>query len=398
MATRTKKPDTEADKTVALPPEPPPELAVLDPEQAALDAAMRENESLGLASLIGQLSGAPGCSVTVYRSEKNQPQKYLFQCAPENFSLDDLRDRYGGGEFRLYIMRDNQLWKNRRVVVERLPAPDLVPIPALPGPGGGGGAGASPELAAIAEALRQQGQVLQALLNRPAPVAPTFDPAAMLGSMVEAFKTLSDASRPPPAPPLPAPIDNSSRSIDLVLKGVELARELGGGGGDTSVLDLARDFIRSPMLVEAVKSATQVKPLSSPAGSGIVNRASQVQTAVSTPPEPSIVPASGGAIGYLEALLAVVEQGGSPEQGADLVLDWTPPALLDQWIGRPDLLDYLVSLAPGLQKHRVWCEMVLTAVRAELTEGPESVKEGEINTPETDTGAPDPAGPVLLHP
>ena len=79
-------------------------------------------EALGVAddlqSMMAELAGTSSSKVTVYRVVKGQPLGYVFACSPDAFSLDTLRDKYNGGEFRLFISKDGQLWKNRTVYVE----------------------------------------------------------------------------------------------------------------------------------------------------------------------------------------------------------------------------------------------------------------------------------------
>lgn len=363
---RIKKPSDDASpgSEVQVETQPPPLVQPLDPEQVALDSAMRENEALALSHLIGQLAGAHGSSVTVYRAEKNQAMKYMFQCAPENFSIDELRDKHRGGEFRVYIMRNGQLWKNQRLVIDK-PEPEVIAVPLMAPSGGGGGPGQASELAVLASAIKEQSALLMRLLDRP---APSGDLAGMLTAVAGVFTQLKQAADPP-APPPPAPPGDGNKAIEMLLKGVELARTLGGASGEgAGPLDLLRDLITSPLVAQAVKSVSE------PAAHTVSVSRPRAAVPIKPPPVAPIrdAPPAGGLMQGLEMLAVLAEQGGSPDDAASLALDYAPPALLDTLLERSDsdLIEYLVTMHPRLGPHRTWCEQTVALIRAsELTDG-----------------------------
>ncbi|MDW8259203.1 MAG: hypothetical protein RML32_07140, partial [Gammaproteobacteria bacterium] len=116
---RKRKTTTVVEEPIAGdPPAPPP------------DDPMQGNERDAIMALMQELSGVSSARVTVYRATRNQPQAYMFSCSPEAFSLDDLRDKYNGGEFRLYISKEGKVWRNIKIHVE----PKVKAEPDLPSP------------------------------------------------------------------------------------------------------------------------------------------------------------------------------------------------------------------------------------------------------------------------
>src|SRR5882672_7225311 len=94
-------PKRMATRRTAAPPPTPAATQALDelPDE-------RPPGADALSVLMDELAGVGTGSVTVYRAGRNQQLGYLFKCSPEAFSLDELRDVHGGGEFRVFVTRD----------------------------------------------------------------------------------------------------------------------------------------------------------------------------------------------------------------------------------------------------------------------------------------------------
>ena len=94
---------------------PPPATDVTD-----VPADTREEDAPvdSLQAMLAELGGATSAAITVYRAERGQKQQYVYKCSPDEFSLDVLRDKYNGGNFRLYISKNGVLYKNVEVAVE----------------------------------------------------------------------------------------------------------------------------------------------------------------------------------------------------------------------------------------------------------------------------------------
>ena len=213
-------------------------------------------EAAGIMAEMGSLIGATGASVTVYRLVKNKRPAYVFECDPQSFSLDDLRSEYGGGDFTVYIHKDGELYKNIRVSVE---TPRAKPVDAE-----------SAAVAALRDDMAKQGKILEALALRmaappPAPVSPlaSIFSGASLPETIGAISTMLQMLRPPAPPPPPAappPGSDTATAIDMLMKGIELARELNGGEkGESSLMDVVRDMVKSPFIAQAIEAAAHAQ-------------------------------------------------------------------------------------------------------------------------------------------
>jgi hypothetical protein len=211
----------------------------MDPDDSHSPITAGDQDNL--MSLMGSLIGAASASVTVYRVIKNKPLAYVFECSPDSFSMDQLRDEYGGGEFRVYIHKDGDLYRNVRVMVEPKAR--------------GGSSDADAALALVRDEMSKQGKLIEALILRQQ--APQQAPSlgSMLGQMdlpavITAFGTLVQMMRPPAPPPMQAPAFDASAGLDMLMKGIQLAKDLrddSGGGGESSMMDVVRDLIKSPV-------------------------------------------------------------------------------------------------------------------------------------------------------
>lgn len=326
-----------------------------------------EAEKDALSTLFEELAGVSNARVTVYRATRNQPQAYMFSCSPEAFSLDDLRDKYNGGEFRLYITRDGRPWRNLRVNVEpkqRGAEPDA-PAPVS-------------ELAAVMrEGFTQQMELMKQLVAARAPSS--FDwrvIAELVPQVIAALRLI--VPQPAPSPP-PA----ETHAIDMLMKGFELARELRSeASGDDGLLGVVRDLLKSPLLAQAV-AAQQAQPVVPR-----VVRPAAVTPAVTPPAQPAAsVPPVTSPSGltalkekqdmtppdkyaalklYASFILQKARAEADPALYADLVLDNAPDDLLNEIRSNPKILDEVCANVPDLIPARAWMAELVEIIREAL--------------------------------
>lgn len=322
--------------------------------------AIRQQDNASLQQLLAELAGSATARVTVYRANRNEPLKYMFQCSPEAFSLDELRDTYHGGDFRLYISRDGQLWKNIKVSVEPPPAVQSPIVPAQ-----------ADIVIAMREGFERQAALMREMMTALRPQQPSLgslpELIASITAAIGALRSVAEPRMPAMATP-PPPAFDASKAVDLILKGVELARDLGDGGGEKSVMGLLGDLLKSPLLAEAVK-AQHAPP---------VRRANPVP-ASGAPAAPAPAPAPQGAAPsvngsnsedamlktYITALVAKARAGSDPTLYADYILDNVPEPLIRHVLSHADIVGYLATIDPGVQAYREWFE----ELRAALQEG-----------------------------
>ena len=352
------------------------------PTPAALESAEMpeiQGDQDDLQSMMAGLAGADNARITVYRVVKNQPLAYVCTTTPDAFSLDELRDRYNGGEFRLFIVKDGTLWKNRRVFVE----PPQVRASGEPAPS------AMAELAAVMrEGFAKQAEAMRVVAAHP-PAAPSV---AQLFSGIDIPATITAISAAlavlrPPAPP-PIPQASESRAMDMFLKGIEIAKELntGGGGDGGGLMDVVRDLIKSPLLAHAVEAATpkpavqmpQPARLPPPRPPNPAQNFARETPPPAIPEEPKMNPMISM---YLNMLCDRAADNSDTALYAELVLDNMPEDQLMQVLsGEPTPTDALIRLVPRIADHRAWFEEVLGMIAQALVEEDEAQSQHSIPT------------------
>lgn len=355
-------------------PAPPPAADSAPLAADGLDGARTDADAIG--SMMSELAGASSAKVTVYRAVRNQPLAYMFACTPAEFSLDDLRDRYNGGDFRLYIAKDGALWRNVRVSVE-------------PPQGGRPADVAAPSgLAELASVMRdgfaRQAEALAARATAPPPPPPWagLDIPATIAAAAAAISALRG---PAPAVMPAAPADNGGAAVDMLLRGIELAKELRSeGGDDPGMMGVLRDLVRSPMLAQAVGAmAAQSAPPAAarpaaPRPAPVLQHA-QAAPGPAAPVEPPPAPNTETPpmfSHYLAMLTSRAADGADPTLYADLVLDGMSESQIRMVLNaQPDAVSALVAIYPPAAAHRDWFERMVAEVRAAL-DSPQELSEG----------------------
>jgi len=308
-----------------------------------------------LSEMLASLQGATSSRITVYRVVKNQPQSYVFECDPASFSLDDLRDKYNGGEFRLYVSKDGRLFKNMRVVVE----PKQMPHVDHMAPSS---TGMADVLAVMRDGFAAQANALRDALAAARP-APTPFATMDLPAIITAISGAVAALRPPtPATP------DTSKAIDMFMQGLQLARELRDDAAptDNSIGGMLRDVLKSPIVAAAVQTAVQPQvppPARLPNPAAATPQPAQVSHAKPAAPQPTPQPETQVLAYYLGFLVNKAKIGADPSLYAELVLDNVPDEQLTPMLQRGDaLIDDLVAIHAPVADHREWFIKLLAEI------------------------------------
>ncbi len=318
-----------------------------------------------LSEMMSGLQGANTARIHVYRIVKNQPPAYVFECDPTTFSLDDLRDKYNGGEFRLYIMKDSRLWRNMRVLVEPKqvfhgadPAPPVSHVTDM--------------MAMMRDSLAQQTTMIRDMLatRAPSPFA-NMDLPAIITAAAAAITAL----RPPPAPVSPPAPDVSEKALDMFMRGLEIANTMrdSAPSGDSSIGGLLRDVLRSPILQSAVQATVQQGQPPRPPQPALPNPSAQVSHAKpAEPANPQPQDENKVLAYYLGFLVGKAKTGAEPSLYAELVLDNVPDVQLTPMLARGDqLIDYLIEVQPLVAQHREWFVKLIDEINDLLEPEPE---------------------------
>lgn len=309
-----------------------------------------------LSEMLASLQGATNSRITVYRVVKNQPQSYVFECDPASFSLDDLRDKHRGGEFRLYVTKDGRLFKNMRVVVE----------PKQIEPVSQSGTGLNDVLAVMRDGFAAQAAAMRDALAASRSSVPSMFANMNIPEIITAAAAAITALRPPPAPVMP---DTTSKALEMFMQGLQIARELreDAGPADNSIGGMLRDVLKSPIVAAAVQSAAQQaqQPPRLPNPAAATPQPAQVSHAKPAVPAPQPTPQPENQVlaYYLGFLVGKAKTGADPSLYAELVLDNVPDAQLTPMLSRGDaLIDDLIGIHPPVGEHREWFVALLKEV------------------------------------
>lgn len=392
-----------ARKTPAAPVKPNPRAPGLGAAEAVDDVGdetPKADPLDELNSLMAELAGSVSSNVTVYRTGRGVQRAYVFKCDAASFSLDVLRDKYNGGEFQLFITRDGVLWKNRTVTIE---PPQAVRDPTPPQ------AHPADALALLREDLRKQNEAMTAVLRTlaaPPPPPRPFLEGVNIMELVQGAGVLLNLLRPP-TPSTPSP----DTYVTALIKGIELAREVKaeGGDGDTSLMGVVKEMLRSPLLATAIQAtATQAQAAPPPRPTPQIPQrprppASPQPAAAPTPtPAPPAESFAGETVDpmlkmYVGLLVSKAAAQADTGMYADLILDNLTDDQLNQLLdAQPTPVDWLATIDPAVLLHRAWFEAVLAEVAGAMID-PDAVDDApgavaSSGLPSDPTGSPHASG------
>lgn len=363
-----------ARKTPATPVKPNPRapgLGAAEVVEDVGDETAKADPLDELNSLMAELAGSVSSNVTVYRTGRGVQRAYVFKCDAASFSLDVLRDKYNGGEFQLFITRDGVLWKNRTVTIEPPQAVrDPVPPQAQP----------VDALALLREDLRKQNEAVTAVLRTlaaPPPPPRPFLEGVNIMELVQGAGVLLNLLRPP-APAAPS----TDTYVNALMKGIELAREVKaeGGDGDTSLMGVVKEMLRSPLLATAIQAtAAQAQAQAAPAPRAAPQLPQRPKPPAATPPKPAAAVApsptesfAGETVDpllkmYVGVLVNKAAAQADTGMYADLILDNLNEDQLNQLLdAQPSPVDWIATINSDVLNYRPWFETLIAEVASAM--------------------------------
>lgn len=338
------------------------------------------NEDIALQSVLTDLGGEVNAEVKVYRAGQMYHGKlaYLFTCRPEEFSLDILRDNFGGGEFRVHVKKDGLFVPggNRNIIVE-VPKIDKT----------------KEEVKSLSETMEKGFTLLGQLIsdnqardrqterelllqltarNQQPQISPqeSFNQTLqMFGQMMSIMQQM----RPEQTDP-----------TNAILKGIELAREFGERGESSTndvLIELAKSFGRP--IVDMVKKAQEIGipqlPNTPPvnfAHKPVAITNSQVQAqakATITQPQSDLKTS-------IEFLVSKAKANKDPDLWADMVLDEVEDhQMLLSFLQAHNWFENLKTFSPEIENYRNW----FFSLRSSVLEGIVGESEIDLTSPES---------------
>jgi hypothetical protein len=201
-------------------------------------------------------------------------------------------------------------------------------------------------------------QVMERLADRAAlpaviPASPTFDPMSMFDKILGMFQKLQ---------PQHQPDDVATKSIDLILKGVELGKSVQGSDNPKGMMDIISDLINSPLLGKLVEAQNLQPPMQLPPRlpSRQVKQPQPLGDGKDriVPPAPTEATPQNQQIQVLRQrilyLLEKANHGSSFETYSEWVFDNWEPQLISDFLSQPDPLLVLRNLAPEIAPQSQW--------------------------------------------
>lgn len=352
--------------------------------------------------------------------QRTKKQETCFVLSPDEIHsiFDKLKNEFGPGVYRAYVTCNNVLKRNLEYRIAKPLETAAVPQQAS-------------QISDIAQLIRQQNEQMAAIMRGQTPNAPQ-DPMAMFTAMMGAIASMKEVFVQPSQPAA-----DPMKMTEIFFKGFEMAREVEGGNSSSSVYDVIKEIIRSPL---GEKIGDQISHLqyqpnagSAPSPTGVpVARPQPIKQQLNAPaiqvqtnarpadnpnPEQTSVPAGLQGMpqafidqmrGQLKMWADRARAGSDPALYADLALDTYEPQVLQMAILRPDLREIAQYLAPESLEVWPWFQQLIEEINAGLTQdiGGEDNGRGMVNTqPEGDVpdnapkSNPDaPSGPAAANP
>lgn len=347
--------ESEGDETELLPPDA---LIGRDPEILA---------DLDVIEELKTLAGDDGVKWIVHKISSKPGEKggWCAEYQTGELSLAGIRDTFGGGRYKIQGRRIS----GGQVVTQR--TLEIVEAPKPPGLNGGAGL----DVAALATALKpgDSGMTVMLPLLLKMIESQGAQTAAMMNAMASRpaeksnlteILALINATRP----------KERNSDVNILLEGLKLGREF-GGGGETGMMDIAAkglDMIR-PMIAAQAKAAPPppvraALPPPAPA-------AAPIEAPAPTPPVTGVDPMLQK-INWLRHQVNVLcyqaQRDSDPELYASVMLDNLPAYLTEteiyERISAADAVAQLAQLDARVTAHAAWFERFRQAVIAEFTE------------------------------
>ena len=321
-------------------------------------------------------------TVKVYRVVENKAElAWLFDCTPAELPiLQKLRDEYQGGRFECRVYRNNRIYKRVKVVVEAPLKPKDEPRKS----------DIAEILAAVsAQQDRQFNQLKETMMQIVGkPTTPQPSQIEMMTGMMALMMSMKNFVSPPAQESFGA-----EKMMDLLLKGMEIGRE-SGGGGETGLMDIAKELIKSPLLGSLAQAATNPVPqLPRPV---TVNK---IPIAVNKSSVPLPLPQGENMhnpiiVHNLKKLIEKAEKDSDPVLYAEFILDNVPQSMVEQYIAREDLIDYLSSIDSRVNNHKEWFtelrdHIIGVLTTPDETEETDSTADHHLDNSENATGSLD---------
>lgn len=343
--------------------------ATIEPEMPDMSEDVDVNSDAELAIQAEFAAGSDSVSwkARVYRDRaaNNEKMHWLFDCTPDDFPvLERVRDDYGTGNYRVFVYRDNTLYRNFSLSVE---APSKKPQSPI---------GERYEMPqnSLSAMIERQNALFERLLNNQQPQQIAVqNPIDMMRAVMEAVKTATAII--PVSSPAPSALGPET-ALKLIMEGFNAGKQVGGGEPaerESGIMDLLRDLVKSPIVEKMLDGAV----------------AAQMQQATATIPRPVIAPPSNIQAQeapepvkqeetqmnmltmQLKMLVAKAKAGADVDLYADLIADNMPEETLFTLLNDTDIITKMNAINSEVESVRPWFERLIVSLKSLTMPEPE---------------------------
>lgn len=239
--------------------------------------------------------------------------------------VDKLQATWGAGHYRIMIFKNSKL--SRNLGLDVMDPPKFV-APVAPGP--------DPNLTALIEALKAQADARQQ--QKPMSI---IEMATAAATVVTAIAPLLQMFKG----------GNSTPSLAEQLETLRALKDLTGeeGSRETSLMDVAKAFISSPMLTQMAETAAGAPKPALPAPRA-------------TPGQPTPEQVQAAQVAQLKVqlqhLITRAQKNSDPGLYAEVIHDNLPAGFV-QMLCQPGAFDFLVQIEPAIGTYRPWFDALL---------------------------------------
>lgn len=353
------------------------------------------SNDMSAENLLVELGGVSDedAKVTVYRvnaKDGRRNDSWVMECHPSEFSIARLAQEFGGGQYRIagikFDASRNQKVRfcNRIVTIEgvRETTPYISAARAVaqqPTASIDGNV-----LSAIQQGFERlaqsQLQMMQAMQQ------PKIDPAQMRRELLQDMAMMREI--------MVGNNGNNTGAVEMLLKGIELARDLSPAAGEAGTADILLEALKTfgkpiaqTVLAQAAQSQ-QIAPLISNNPVSSENQQILPQVEMNRTEAPVIdttIKEAEMLKYYISQLLVLAKDTRDPSLYAELIVDQLPDEQLNAIVSRADFIPWLISVNPEISGYVPWFEELRASIMEILTQAPESDQTIEHVRTVTDT-------------
>lgn len=281
--------------------------------------------------------------------ERKGEREWLFDILPAELPImDRVKEEYGGGKYQASVFKNGKLFRKFTFNIATPRVNALLKNSTTE---------INSVLSALAAQQAQQFSQLKELMVTAKP-APAFNMMEMMTGMVTLMVQMKNL--------MPQPIQHENNSMEYLLKGMEVMREMGNSAGnsdkDTNLLDIVRDLIKSPLLGKALEG------ISTPVKTEKITAPAQAPSQLNSPTASGNNDMNPIVKGYINQLIKKAAQNSDPELYAAFILDNVPETIVKQYLLRDDLMTVITAINPEAGKYGEWFEELKNSIIEILSE------------------------------